>query len=106
MSYNEGYHYPKGMFKMSIDYDMIQKVTEKAASEWEKNLSVEDTLHLAVIIKKAQADAIVNYSKGILQGAGLGTAIGAGLVASVAGTKYAAKKIKEHKSKKEEETDN
>lgn len=91
---------------MNIDYDTIQKVTETAASEWEKNLSVEDTLHLATIIQKAQADAIVSYNKGMLQGAGLGAALGAGLFATVAGTKYATKKIKEHKAKKEEETDN
>lgn len=91
---------------MSIDYEKIQNVTEKAASEWAKSLTPEDTLHLAVTIQKAQADAIVSYSKGMLQGAGLGTAIGAGLFATVAGTKYAAKKIKEHNAKKEEETNN
>lgn len=91
---------------MSIDYEKIQNVTEKAASEWAKNLTPEDTLHLAVTIQKAQADAIVSYSKGIVQGVGVGATLGAGLYVTVAGTKLAAKKIKERNAKKEEETDN
>ena len=89
---------------MSIDYEKIQNVTEKAATEWAKNLSVEDTQNLAVTIQKAQADAIASYSKGLVQGAGAGAALGAGLFVTVAGTKFAAKKFKELKAKKEEKT--
>ena len=91
---------------MNIDYEKIQNVTETAATEWAKNLNLEDTHHLAVTIQKAQADAIVSFSKGLVQGVGVGAALGVGVFATVEGTKFAAKKIKERKANKEEETDN
>lgn len=91
---------------MNIDYENIQNVTVTAATEWAKNLSVEDTQNLAVMIEQAQADAIVSFSKGLVQGAGVAAALGAGVFATVEGTKFAARKIKEHKAKKEEETNN
>lgn len=89
---------------MNIDYDTIQNVTETAATEWAQNLNVEDTRNLAVMIQKAQADAIMSFSKGLAQGVGASAALGVGIFATVEGTKLAAKKIKERKAKKAEET--
>lgn len=90
---------------MNIDYDTIQNVTETAATEWAQNLNVEDTRNLAVMIQKAQADAIMSFSKGLVQGAAVGAALSVGTYGAVTGTKFAAKKIKELKAKKEAKTD-